>query len=141
MKEELATDTYVYRFALPEENMTLGHLTCEYLQFECSIDGQIFQRFYHPLSKVTDTGYVDLLIKVYLRNMEFTKGGVFTQHIDRMQLGDKSMKIIGIGGEIAYLGNSEFSVKVDDKEEQVKRKKRVGMIAAGSGISPMFQLV
>ena len=141
MKEELATDTYVYRFALPEENMTLGHLTCEYLQFECSIDGQIFQRFYHPLSKVTDTGYVDLLIKVYLRNMEFTKGGVFTQHIDRMQLGDKSMKIIGIGGEIAYLGNSEFNVKADGKEEQVKRKKRVGMIAAGSGISPMFQLV
>ena len=73
--------------------------------------------------------------------MEFTKGGVFTQHIDRMKLGDKSMKIIGIGGEIAYLGNSEFSVKIDDKEEQVKRKKRVGMIAAGSGISPMFQLV
>ena len=30
-KEELATDTYVYRFALPEEDMTLGHLTCEYL--------------------------------------------------------------------------------------------------------------
>ena len=72
--------------------------------------------------------------------MEFTKGGLFTQHIDKMKLGDKSMKIIGIGGEIAYLGNSEFSLKVDDKEE-VKRKKRVGMIAAGSGISPMFQLV
>ena len=49
--------------------------------------------------------------------MEFTKGGVFTQHIDRMKLGDKSMKIIGIGGEIAYLGDSEFNLKADGKEE------------------------
>ena len=73
--------------------------------------------------------------------MEFQKGGVFTQHIDRMRLGDKSMKIIGIGGEIAYLGNNDFSIKSDSGEEAVKQKKRVGMIAAGSGISPMFQLV
>ena len=27
-KEELATDTFVYRFALPDETRTLGHETC-----------------------------------------------------------------------------------------------------------------
>ena len=27
-KEELATNTFVYRFALPEEHATLGHFTC-----------------------------------------------------------------------------------------------------------------
>ena len=27
-KEELATDTFVYRFALPEEHASLGHFTC-----------------------------------------------------------------------------------------------------------------
>lgn len=70
MKEELATDTFVYRFALPEENKPLGHLTCQYLQVEATIDGEVFQRFYHPLSKVADQGYIDLLIKVYLRNFE-----------------------------------------------------------------------
>jgi len=26
-------------------------------------------RYYHPLSKVTDVGYLDLLVKVYLRNL------------------------------------------------------------------------
>ena len=55
-----------------------------------------------------------------------------------MRIGDNSMKIIGIGGDIAYLGNSEFSIKDQEQEEKIKRKKRVGMIAAGSGISPMF---
>ena len=27
-KEELATDTFVYRFALPDSNRSLGHSTC-----------------------------------------------------------------------------------------------------------------
>ena len=67
-KDELATDTFVYRFALPEENQSLGHFTCQYLKFEAIVGGEKFERFYHPLSKVSDTGYVDLLIKVYLRN-------------------------------------------------------------------------
>jgi hypothetical protein len=35
-------------------------------------------RFYHPLSRVVDAGYVDLLIKVYLRNFKHPTGGLFT---------------------------------------------------------------
>lgn len=75
-KDELATDTFVYRFALPEEARTLGHHTCQYLEFEADIFNketgkkESYSRFYHPLSKVVDSGYVDLLIKVYLRNFK-----------------------------------------------------------------------
>jgi NAD(P)H-flavin reductase len=36
-KDELATDTFVYRFALPDEKKTLGHHTCQYLEFEAEI--------------------------------------------------------------------------------------------------------
>ena len=107
-KEELATDTFVYRFALPDENTTLGHFTCQYLKFETEIDGQKFERFYHPLSEVADTGYVDLLIKVYLRNFEFQQGGAFTQFVDKMKLGNNQMKISAIGGDMYYTGNSMF---------------------------------
>ena len=56
------------------------------------------------MSKVSDTGYVDLLIKVYLRNFQHQSGGVFTQHIDKMKEGDTSMRITAIGGDIAYNG-------------------------------------
>ena len=43
---------------------------------------------------------------------------------------------------MAYLGGSEFRIREEDGGELIdKRIKRVGMIAAGSGISPMFQLV
>ena len=88
-KDELATDTFVYRFALPDEARTLGHDTCQYLEFEAEIMNketgkkEKHTRFYHPLSKVIDNGYVDLLIKVYLRNFKHPTGGLFTQFIDR----------------------------------------------------------
>ena len=110
-KDELATDTFVYRFALRHEHSSLGHFTCQYLKFEAEVDGQRYERFYHPMSKVSDTGYIDLLIKVYLRNFQHQQGGVFTQFIDRMQLGNDALKITAIGGDMYYQGNSKFMVR------------------------------
>lgn len=57
------------------------------------------------MSKVADTGYVDLLLKVYLRSFQHQQGGLFTQHIDKMREGDTSMRITAIGGDIQYKGN------------------------------------
>lgn len=57
-----------------------------------------------------DSGYVDLLIKVYLRNFKHPTGGLFTQYIDRMREGGK-MKITGIAGDIVYKGNSQFLLR------------------------------
>ena len=97
-------------------------------------------RFYHPLSKVMDAGYMDLLIKVYLRNFKHLQGGLFTQFIDRAQEGTK-MRITGIGGDIVYKGDSQFLIRNNATQEMEKRNiKNVGMIAGGSGIAPMFQV-
>jgi ferredoxin-NADP reductase len=90
------------------------------------------------MSKVADNGYLDLLIKVYLRNMQQT-GGVFSQYIDRMKEGVDTLKITAIGGDIAYLGNSKFLLRNEETKEMEERTfNKVGMIAAGSGITPMF---
>lgn len=95
-------------------------------------------RYYHPLSKVTDNGCIDLLVKVYLQNLQFPKGGLFSQHIDRIQEGEK-LHITGILGDVVYQGNSNFLLR--NRETglmEPKKWKNVGMIAAGSGITPMF---
>ena len=63
------------------------------------------------MSKVIDSGYVDLLIKVYLRNFRHPTGGLFTQYIDQMQEGGK-LKITGMGGDIEYLGHSKFLIRL-----------------------------
>ena len=110
-KEELATDTFVYRFALPEEAKTLGHATCQYLEFQADVMNRETKqrekqhRYYHPMSKVVDNGYVDLLIKVYLRNFKHPQGGLFSQYLDTMRAGD-SMHITGLGGDLQYDGYS-----------------------------------
>mmetsp|Transcript_1624 Transcript_1624/g.2875 ORF Transcript_1624/g.2875 Transcript_1624/m.2875 type:complete len:221 (-) Transcript_1624:265-927(-) len=146
-KMEVGNDTFIYRFALPGRDSGLGHFTCQYLQFEADIlnkeSGEVDQltRYYHPMSKVKDAGILDLLIKVYLRNFKFPQGGAFTQFIDTMKEG-QLMKVKGIAGDIYYKGHSEFMIRNKETQEmESKRYKRVGMIAAGSGLTPMFQLI
>jgi hypothetical protein len=87
-----------------------------------------------------DCGYVDLLIKVYLRNFKHPQGGLFTQFIDRMVDGTK-MWITGVGGDIVYKGHSQFLLRNKETGLMEPRTfKNIGMIAGGSGIAPMFQV-
>ena len=52
------------------------------------------------------------------------------------------MHITGIGGDIVYKGNSQFLMRDKATLEMIPRHfKNVGMIAGGSGIAPMFQLI
>ena len=89
-KMEIGSENFIYRFALPGQFSCLGHQTCQYLEFEVDLTnketGKVEQmkRYYHPMSKVNDQGILDLLIKVYLRSMQFPEGGTFTQFIDTM---------------------------------------------------------
>ena len=57
-----------------------------------------------------------------------------------MKEGDKSMSITAVGGDIAYLGKNDFLLRRPDGELEARKINRVGMIAAGSGIAPMYQL-
>lgn len=51
------------------------------------------------------------------------------------------MRITALGGDIVYEGDQIFSLRNPvTKEMDQKRVKRVGMVAAGSGIAPMYQL-
>lgn len=84
-KMELGNDSFIYRFALPGRESVLGHHTCQFLQLEADVPvdkasgkTEAMQRYYHPMSKVTDKGIMDLLIRVYLRSMSHPTGGAFT---------------------------------------------------------------
>jgi hypothetical protein len=48
------------------------------------------------------------------------------------------MRVTGIAGDIFYLGNSQFMLRNKEGILEQKYIKRVGMIAAGSGLTPMF---
>ena len=64
-----------------------------------------------------------------------------TQYIDNMKIGDK-LDFVGPKGHIIYKRNGEFLIrgkKKSDPNTSVTGIKNIGMIAGGSGITPMLQ--
>jgi nitrate reductase (NAD(P)H) len=94
------------------------------------VKGEIVTRKYTPTSSIHERGHVDFVIKIYRKCEQFPNGGLMTQHLESMNIGDK-LSIEGPRGRLAYFGDGNFVI---DKKE--KKKTRIGMIAGGTGITP-----
>ena len=95
-------------------------------------------RFYTPVtSDFTDVGYFDLIIKVYRKNEhpDFPEGGWMSQFLESVPIGTE-LVFRGPCGRIEYRDNGNFGL---GKEK--RHFKNVGMIAGGTGITPMYQLI
>lgn len=101
-------------------------------------------RSYTPVTGNETVGYVDLIIKVYRpgvvkmpdgseRNWE--DGGKVGLYLDSLKAGDQ-VELAGPAGLIEYFGDGKF--KVPGKQLTAKK---VGMMAGGSGVTPMLQIV
>ncbi|KAK4163381.1 hypothetical protein QBC43DRAFT_370831 [Cladorrhinum sp. PSN259] len=111
----------VYRivFALPKPYSVLGLPTGQHIALRAIIDGKPVARSYTPVSNNSDLGRIELLIKVYDK-------GALTKHLETMSIGD-TIDIRGPKGSMQYKPNSYA--------------KKIGMIAGGTGITPMFQMI
>ena len=110
----------VYRlvFALPNHDDVLALPTGQHIALRANIGGQVVARSYTPVSNNSDLGRIELLIKVYDK-------GLMTKHLEGMQIGE-TIDIRGPKGSMQY--SSTYS-------------KHIGMIAGGTGITPMYQLI
>jgi ferredoxin-NADP reductase len=80
---------------------------------------------------------VTFAIKVYKENPDFPSGGKFTQHLlNNVHVGD-TVYCAGPIGKICYKGWGKFDVH---KKPLKNKKMKVGLIAAGSGFTPMFAI-
>ncbi|KAG8188986.1 hypothetical protein JTE90_010074 [Oedothorax gibbosus] len=142
-KENISHDTRRFRFGLPSPNHVLGLPIGQHIFLSCKIDGNIVIRPYTPVSSEDDKGYVDLVVKVYFKAVhpKFPDGGKMSQYLNDMNIGD-SIDVRGPSGKLIYLGRGKFSVKPDNKSPpQILKAKEVGLIAGGTGITPMLQLI
>ncbi|KAJ4300646.1 hypothetical protein N0V88_003331 [Collariella sp. IMI 366227] len=111
----------VYRlvFALPRPDDIFGLPTGQHISLRATINGKTVARSYTPVSNNSDLGRIELLIKVYDQ-------GLLTKHLEGMKVGE-TIDIRGPKGAMQY--------------KPLEYAKHIGMIAGGTGITPMFQMI
>jgi len=142
-REEISPDTRRFRFALPSDDHCLGLPVGQHVYLSAKINGELVIRPYTPTSSDDDLGFVDLVIKVYFPNVHprFPDGGKMSQYLEKMELGS-TINFRGPSGHLVYGGGGQFIIRKDKKSpEEMKMAKKVGMIAGGTGITPMLQLI
>ncbi|XP_030637481.1 NADH-cytochrome b5 reductase 3 isoform X2 [Chanos chanos] len=142
-KEIISHDTRKFRFALRCPEHVLGLPVGQHIYLSAKIDGNLVVRPYTPVSSDDDKGFVDLVVKIYYKNVhpKFPEGGKMSQYLESLRIGD-TIDFRGPSGLLVYKGRGKFAIRPDKKSEPViKTAKQVGMIAGGTGITPMLQII
>lgn len=140
--EHLSHDVRSLRFALQSPNHILGLPIGQHISLKYTDDnGKLVQRSYTPISSDVDRGYVQFAIKVYFKDVhpKFPEGGKMSQHLNDLKIGD-SVLMKGPKGHLTYEGKGSFSITRSRVTSKVS-VRRVGMIAGGTGITPMLQVI
>jgi len=142
-KEDISHDTKRFRFGLLSPDHVLGLPVGQHVYLSAKVNGSLVVRAYTPVTSDEDQGYVDLVVKVYFKNCHpsFPEGGKMSQYLNDMAIGD-TIDFRGPNGLLVYNGNGKFSIRPDKKSEpKTKKFKHIAMIAGGTGITPMLQLI
>ncbi|RYP04663.1 hypothetical protein DL765_010106 [Monosporascus sp. GIB2] len=118
-KELIAPNTYRFVFHLPTPSTVLGLPTGQHVSIAAVVDSHTVTRSYTPVSNNADLGVLELVIKCYPNGL--LTGG----YLANLQVGDE-VQFRGPKGGMRY-----------------KRGmcRKIGMLAGGSGITPMYQLI
>jgi len=142
-KEVLNHDTRRFTFALQTPTTKLGLPIGQHIALKFKdANGKNVQRSYTPTTGDETPGKVSFVIKVYKANVhpKFPEGGKLSQHLDSLSIGD-TIDMKGPKGHLEYLGNGNFTVKPMGKPLQSRKATHFGMIAGGTGITPMLQVL
>lgn len=122
--EMVSPDACHVKFALPSPEHTFGTVCASLVTLSAEIDGQTVNRPYTPISKGDQKGYVEFVVKAYPARTDGKPGGM-GQHICSLKPGDK-VQMKGPWKKFGYEAN---------------KWKHLGMIAGGTGLAPMYQLI
>ena len=118
-KTEVAPNVYRFVFGLPTQRTVLGLPVGQHIALQAEIDGVQVSRSYTPVSNNMDLGRLELVVRCY-------PDGLLTgRYMQHLRVGDE-VQIRGPRGAMRYHHGLS---------------KKIGMIAGGTGITPMFQLI
>jgi cytochrome-b5 reductase len=133
-KENISHDTRRFRFQLPSPKHILGLPIGQHIYLTAHVDGELVKRPYTPTTSDDNQGYFDLVIKIY-------PNGKMTQYLDKFSIG-QTIDISGPSGNLIYKDNGLFDIRPRKPEPYVTRRvRRLGLIAGGTGITPMYQIL
>jgi cytochrome-b5 reductase len=160
--KELSHDTKLFRLDLGGTDITLGlpigkHIIIYSQNPQSCIDTGLWngkpdadnntaeiQRKYTPTTGDETLGYVDIVVKVYKpgtvkmpdgREMHWADGGKGSLNLHSKKPGDY-IDVNGPVGVHEYLGRGTFKMP-----GRVTTVKHVGMMAGGTGLTPMLQII
>lgn len=147
-KIQLSHDTRLFQFALPK-NHVLGLPCGQHIKIFCpnpstgqwngkedlELDGEI-ERKYTPTSSDRDSERFDLVVKVYQPNDRFSHGGKASQYLESLEIGSP-LTFSGPWGTVQYVGKGVFH----KNRKPLAPVRQVAMIAGGTGITPMLQVI
>lgn len=136
-KTIISRNVRLFRFALPSPEQLLGLPAGKHVHLSATVDHKLCIRAYTPTSAEDAAGYFELLVRIYFRgeHPSFPAGGTMTQHLDSLPLG-AAVEIKGPVGHIEYAGKGRFLV-----DGKARPARRVAMIAGGTGITPVYQVI
>lgn len=117
-KVRISHNTNKYRFGLPKPTDRLGLPIGQHLVIGATINEKEITRSYTPISHDYELGYFDLIVKTY------EKGNI-SKLLHNKKIGE-TIDVRGPKGFFEYTPNMV---------------KSLGMIAGGTGITPMYQII
>lgn len=117
-KTLIAPNVYRFTFSLPTTNTVLGLPIGQHVTIKADVGGESVARSYTPVSNNSDRGVLELVTKVY-------QNGKLTTYLANLTPGDQVL-FRGPKGSMRY---------------HAGLCKKIGMIAGGTGITPMYQVI
>ncbi|XP_019488910.1 PREDICTED: NADH-cytochrome b5 reductase 2 [Hipposideros armiger] len=104
-EKQISHNTRKFRFGLPSPDHVLGLPVGNFVRLLAKIDDALVIRAYTPVSSDDDRGFVDLIIKIYFKNVhpDYPEGGKMTQYLENMKIGD-TILFQGPCGRLFYRG-------------------------------------
>ncbi|PGH32650.1 nitrate reductase (NADPH) [[Emmonsia] crescens] len=136
-KAVISPDSRLFTFKLSHDSQCLGLPVGKHVMLKINdpSTNETITRAYTPVSKQNAIGTIDLLVKLYPSTPNHPNGGKMTMAMDKLPLG-AVVKFKGPIGKFEYLGKGE--VVLNRKKRHIQS---FHMICAGSGITPIFQVL